>query len=40
MQLANTLIERETITKEEIDKVVKYGKLTDEEEETTEEDDK
>ena len=40
MQLANTLIERETITKEEIDKVVKYGKLTDDEEETTEEDDK
>ena len=29
MQLANTLIERETITKEEIDQVVKYGKLSD-----------
>ncbi len=32
MQLANTLIERETITKEEIDEVVKYGKVQDKEE--------
>ena len=29
MQLANTLIEKETITKEEIDQVVKNGKLID-----------
>ena len=33
MQLANTLIEKETITKEEIDQVVKNGKLTDNKEE-------
>ncbi len=33
MQLANTLIEKETITKEEIDQVVKNGKLVDNKEE-------
>ena len=33
MQLANTLIEKETITKEEIDQVVKNGKLIDNKEE-------
>ena len=37
MQLANTLIERETITKEEIDQVVKHGKLIDKNEEEKEE---
>ena len=39
MQLANTLIERETITKEEIDQVVKNGKLTDKSEEEKENDE-
>ncbi len=36
MLLSNTLIERETITKEEIDSLVKYGKIIDKEQEELE----
>lgn len=32
MKLSNTLIERDTLTKEEIDSIVKYGKIVDSEE--------
>ena len=40
MQLANTLIEKETITKEEIDQVVKNGKLTEKKEKEEEQEEK
>ena len=36
MLLSNTLIEKETITKEEIDELVKTGKLSSKEEKQTE----